>query len=154
MQGYMRQIEVLTKEGRVEVVSACDVREERGAFVRETYGVDRFSTRSEDVIQSDDVDLVLVLTSMPAHGSLTRAALEAGKHVLVEKPMSADLAEATELVALSKESAGLLVPAPHVLLSETYQTVWRRLHAGDIGKVTSARARYGWAGPPWGEWFY
>jgi hypothetical protein len=81
MQGYMRQIEVLTKEGRVEVVSACDVREERGAFVRETYGVDRFSTRSEDVIQSDDVDLVLVLTSMPAHGSLTRAALEAGKHV-------------------------------------------------------------------------
>lgn len=154
MQSYMRQIEVLAKEGHAEVVWACDVREERGAFMRETYGVDRFTTRFEDVVQSDDVDLVLVLTAMPAHGSLTRAALEAGKHVLVEKPMSVDLAEATELVELSKESEGFLVPAPHVLLSETYQTVWRRLHAGDIGKVTLARARYGWSGPPWGKWFY
>lgn len=122
--------------------------------MRDTYGVTDFSTRHQDVIERDDVDLVLVLTAMPAHGRITRTALEAGKHVLVEKPMSTDLTEAWELVALSKESEGYLVPAPHVILSETYRAVWRRLHTGDIEKVTLARARYGWAGPPWGKWFY
>jgi predicted dehydrogenase len=91
---------------------------------------------------------------MPQHGPLARAALEAGKHVLVEKPMAVSLAEAAELVELAKTSRGYLLPAPHVILSDTYQAMWRRVHRGDIGKVLLARARYGWAGPNWGRWFY
>jgi predicted dehydrogenase len=97
---------------------------------------------------------VLVLTSMQEHGEITRAALKAGKHVLVEKPMSTNLDEAAEIVELAKTSPGRLVPAPHVVLSKTYQNIWKRLHRGDIGQVTLARALYGWAGPSWGRWFY
>jgi len=41
-----------------------------------------------------------------------------------------------------------------VILSPTFQAIWRRVHGGDIGRVLSARALYGWSGPTWGPWFY
>jgi predicted dehydrogenase len=151
---YMRLIEQLRCKGMVEVMRACDVVEDRREFVRGKFGITNFSTEYREVIESDDVDLVLVLTSMREHGPITRAALEAGKHVLVEKPMSVDLDEAAEIVELARRSNGYLVPAPHVILSDTYQTMWKRIHRGDIGKVYQARAFYGWAGPSWSPWFY
>ena len=151
---YMSLIERLAYRGQVEVTTACDVKEEKRRFVRDRFGIQNFTTDFENVVDADDVDLVLVLTSMPEHGPITRAALEAGKHVLVEKPMAVTLEEAAEIVELAKNSPGHLVPAPHVVLSPTYQTIWKRIHQGDIGKVLSARAFYGWAGPSWGQWFY
>jgi predicted dehydrogenase len=109
---------------------------------------------AEEVINRDDVDVVLILTAMKAHGPLARVALEAGKHVLVEKPMATTLDEAGELVELSRSSQGLLVCAPHIVLSPTYREIHRRVGDGVIGNVLLARARYGWAGPWWGRWFY
>lgn len=151
---YMSLIESLRLRDLVEVVMACDIKAELRQMVWERFGIANFTTDYREVVESDTVDLVLVLTSMPEHGPITRAALEAGKHVLVEKPMAVTLEEAAEIVELAKKSPGYLVPAPHVILSPTYQTIWRRVHGGDIGKVLSARALYGWAGPSWGQWFY
>ncbi|MBK8798347.1 MAG: Gfo/Idh/MocA family oxidoreductase [Anaerolineales bacterium] len=94
---------------------------------------------------ADDVDLVLVTTSMREHGMVTRAALEAGKHVLVEKPMSHTLEEAAATLEVARRSKGFLVPAPHVMLSPTYQKMWRHIHNGDIGAPYLARAFYNWA---------
>jgi predicted dehydrogenase len=91
---------------------------------------------------------------MQEHAEITRAALEAGKHVLVEKPMAMTLGEAAAIVELARNSPGYLLPAPHVVLSPTYQAIWRRLDRGDLGKIYSARGFYGWAGPYWGPWFY
>ena len=151
---YMSLVERLRCRGQVQVVAACDVVEAKRQFVLERFGITNFTTDYRELVQRSDVDLVLVLTSMPEHGPVTRAALEAGKHVLVEKPMAVTLEEAAEIVELAKRSPGYLVPAPHVILSKTYQTIWQRVHRGDIGKVFSARALYGWAGPSWGQWFY
>jgi predicted dehydrogenase len=154
MTKYVQLARQLSLDGQAELVAACDVVESRREFMSSHYGLQRFTTDYRDIMRMDDVDLVLVLTSMPEHGPITRAALEAGKHVLVEKPMAVSLPEAAELVELARSSPGLLVPAPHVVLSKTYQTIWRRIHRGDIGKVLLARALYGWAGPWWGPWFY
>jgi predicted dehydrogenase len=74
--------------------------------------------------------------------------------VLVEKPMSVNLAEAAQLVELAKKSPGYLVCAPHVILSPTFRIMWQRIKRGDIGKVLTARANYGHGGPSWGPWFY
>jgi predicted dehydrogenase len=151
---YMNLIRQLLVKNQIEVKIACDVLAERRQLVVEQLGIPKFTSDFREVIYSDEVDLVLVLTSMPEHGPITRAALEAGKHVLVEKPMSVDLAEAAQLVELAKKSPGYLVCAPHVILSPTYQIMWQRIKRGDIGKVLSARANYGHAGPSWGQWFY
>lgn len=154
MRPYMSLIEKLRCLGQVEVTVACDIKEEKRQVLLNQFGISNFTTDYRQVIQSDDVDLVMVLTSMPEHGPFALAALEAGKHVLVEKPMAVTLEEAAQLVKLARTSPGHLICAPHIILSPTYQTIWRRLRRGDIGKVLSVRARYGWAGPSWGPWFY
>jgi predicted dehydrogenase len=138
--------------GRAEIVIACGRPHQRTAVA--AFGIPRFTTDSEEVLGSREVELVLVLTSPRSHGPLARAALEAGKHVLVEKPMAATLEEARELVALAEKSPGLLLPAPFTVLSPTFQAIARRVRRGDIGRPVSARARYGWAGPSWSGWFY
>jgi predicted dehydrogenase len=78
----------------------------------------------------------------------------AGKHVLVEKPIAVDLAEAAEIVALAGRSPGHLVCAPHVTLSPVYRDIARLIEEGKIGRPLSARGLYGWAGPDWTSWFY
>jgi predicted dehydrogenase len=82
------------------------------------------------------------------------AALAARKHVLVEKPLALSLPEARRLLAAAKRARRHLLCAPFVTLSPTFSFIRHRLAAGDIGKVCLARARYGWAGPDWSEWFY
>jgi predicted dehydrogenase len=155
MQGsYMPLIERLRLRGMVEVVAVCDTNAAKRERVAARWGFERVVADYREVLEATDIDLVMVLTSMPAHGLLTRAALEAGKHVLVEKPMAVDLETAAELVELAKRSPGHLLCAPHVVLSPTYQALWRHIHDGDIGRPLSARAFYGWSGPDWGRWFY
>ena len=85
---------------------------------------------------------------------MAKAALRADKHVLVEKPLATNLREGRELVALARRSPGLLMCAPFTVLSPTFRIIGERLRRGDIGRVVSARGRYGWAGPDWTDWFY
>jgi len=152
---YTRQIKRMIANGmQIEVTRACDIVADRQNAVRERFPNARFSTNYRDVVEAGDVDLVLVLASMPVHGSVSKAALQNGKHVLVEKPMAVTLEEAAELVELVKHGPAKLHPAPHVVLSPTFQTMWRRIQRGDIGQVLQARALYGWDGPSWGQWFY
>jgi predicted dehydrogenase len=152
---YIPMVQRLNLQGlAAEVVVGCDNRASREDDVRHRYRIKDFTTDHREVLKRDDVDAVLILTSMQQHGSLTRDALEAGKHVLVEKPLSMSLAEAGELVKLAGQTGKNLVCAPHVTLSATYQAMWGHVNNGDIGRVLSARGFYGWAGPSWGAWFY
>jgi predicted dehydrogenase len=151
---YAGMIEQLGRQDRVHVAAVYDVdeRKRRGAALR--FGVDPALAGPDAVIGHVDVDVVLVLTSMNEHGALVAEALTAGKHVLVEKPMATSLGEAAALVELARRSPGLLVCAPHIVLSPTFRAVHEAVHGGAVGQLLSARARYGWAGPWWGEWFY
>jgi predicted dehydrogenase len=154
MEAYMHDAQKHIAANTIEITAACDVREERRRFVREQFGVQRITDRYQDVIDAPDIDLVMVLTSMNEHGPIAHAALKAGKHVIVEKPMSTSLNEAAAMVETAKTSKGYLLVAPHVILSPTFKHMAERIQAGDIGKVCGARAIYGWRGPEWGKWFY
>jgi predicted dehydrogenase len=151
---YMAMIERLAAAGRARVTAVYDVDEGKRRAAGLRLDVDPGLTAPEAVIGNDDVDLVLVLTSMNEHGPLAHAALSAGKHVLVEKPMATSLEEAAGLLRLAADAPGHLVCAPHILLSPTYRAVLGRVEAGEIGRLLLARARYGWSGPDWGRWFY
>src|SRR5688572_2896839 len=118
---------------RVDIAVVCDTNRQQWDEARERYALDTFTPDYHEVVADPDIDLVLVLTSMQQHGEIARAALEAGKHVLVEKPMAMTLPEAAELVELAERSPGYLVCAPHVVLSPTYQAIWQRLQQGAIG---------------------
>lgn len=151
---YRGMIERLRSVGRVHVGAVYDVDDAKRRGAAAHYDVDPDLAGTEAVIGHDDVDVVLVLTSMNEHGALAGATLEAGKHVLVEKPMATSLAQAAALLELAERSPGLLVCAPHILLSPTFRAVHAAARSGQIGQLLTARARYGWAGPWWNEWFY
>ncbi len=151
---YMTLIERLVLEGRVTVTAVYDTDVAKRDAAARRLGLVDGPADEVALIGRDDVDLVLVLTSMLEHGRLVRAALIAGKHVLVEKPMATTLEEAAGLLELAAHSPGTLLCAPHILLSPTYRAIHAQVVSGEIGRVVTARARYGWAGPDWGQWFY
>jgi predicted dehydrogenase len=151
---YRTLINRLAADGRVELRAAFDPDPAKREAVGRLVDVDVDMADDGDLIARDDIDAVLVLTSMPHHGRLALAALEAGKHVLLEKPMATSLDEARQLLDVSHSAPGRLVCAPHVVLSPTYREMHARLHAGVIGRPLSGRGRYGWAGPSWASWYY
>ena len=140
--------------GRVRITAAYDPDPEKRAAADRATGTPVALAGAEAVIEHPEVDAVLVLTSMREHGRLARAALVAGKHVLVEKPMATTLDEAAALATAGRATGRTLVCAPAVLLSPTYRAIAARVAAGEAGRVVLARARYGWAGPWWGRWYY
>lgn len=151
---YGQLLEELCREGRVQVTAVYDPRPGLSQAQATRFGIRSPDGSAESLIDRDDVDAVLVLTSMNEHGPVGAAAYGAGKHVLIEKPMATSLDEAAKLLELSSSSERLMVCAPHVLLSPTYREMHRRLRDGVIGDVKLARALYGWSGPSWSKWFY
>jgi len=151
---YMTLIERLAREGRVAVTAVYDADPAKREAAARRLDLTPDVASDVAVCEHDEVDAVLVLTSMPEHARLARAALEAGKHVLVEKPMATDLRAGEALLEAAEAAPGVLVCAPHILLSPTYRAMHARASAGEIGGLLSARARYGWAGPWWGRWYY
>lgn len=87
---------------------------------------------------SDDVRIVLNLTSVDSHYEVTRQHLEEGRHVYTEKPLAPNLAQARELVELAQSRGLQLASAPCTLLGEAAQTVQAAL--SQLGKVRLAYA--------------
>lgn len=154
-EAYSRQIKALEINGRVGPVAAYDVLPERNAVARAIFpAIDIDAASPDEVIEHPDVDAVVILTNIVEHADLTVRALQAGKHVLAEKPMATSLADAALVLAAAEATDRVVVCGPHVTLSPTFRDLHDRIRNNDIGPVLAARARYGWRGPDWAEWYY
>ena len=87
-----------------ELVWCCDADEARRERVGAQFPKAHMTARYDDLLEDGGLDAVVVATPVPTHHALAKAALSAGKHVFVEKPLAASVAEATELVRLGRES--------------------------------------------------
>jgi predicted dehydrogenase len=151
---YRPVLDRLLANEAVEITVACDTVPEREAFVRDTFGAKHFTPNHREVIDAADVDVVLVLTPPTSHSALVIEALEAGKHVLVEKPVALEMSDAKRVLKAWRAGPGHLVCAPFTTLSPTYKAIADVVRGGRIGRILTARSIYGWAGPDWGKWFY
>ena len=133
-------LENLTKRYRnVEVYAISDLIPENAAAKSEQYGIQRIMT-FEEIIADPNVDIVLNLTTPPIHYGLCKKALEAGKNVYVEKPLSLNYEQGKELVALAEEKGLLLGCAPDTFLGAGIQTARRIIDQGILGELIGATA--------------
>jgi predicted dehydrogenase len=108
--------------------------QQRAAQVRAYYSV-RTCPTLEALLADPDIEIVVNLTNPDSHFEVTRACLEAGKHVYSEKPLAMVLSQARELVELANAKGLHLSAAPCGVLGETAQTLWRALRKREIGTV-------------------
>jgi predicted dehydrogenase len=90
----------------------------------------------------DDIDAVIVATPNDLHAPLAIAAMEAGKHVLVEKPLAHTSAAGREMIAARDRTGRVLMVGFNQRFVPVFATARRRILAGDIGRITFARANW------------
>lgn len=127
----------------VTVTGCFDLDPSRAEAAAEKYGCHAFLNVGE-LLASDSVDIVVNLTIFQAHYEVTRAGLEAGKHVFSEKPLTTRYDQAQELVALANENNVRLGCAPFTFLGEAQQTAAQIIRAGRLGTVRAAYAEVNW----------
>lgn len=89
----------------------------------------------EEILEDRTIELVLNLTNPDSHYEVSKACLEAGKHVYAEKPMAMQFAQARELHELARSRGLQLASAPCNVLSETAQAIWTALRERVVGEV-------------------
>jgi predicted dehydrogenase len=119
----------------VDVTVVCDSRGEALDAIRRRYPALQPRTRYADVLDDPDVDAVAIATPVATHHALARAALEAGKHVFVEKPLAASSDEALELIAVAERQRLVLMPGHTFLYSPPVNIVRSLITSGEIGDI-------------------
>ena len=110
---------------------------------------DQYNIKSltvDEIIHDTNVDIILNLTIPQAHFEISKLALEAGKHVYSEKPMSIKYDEANELVNLAKDNNLYIGNAPDTFLGGGGQVARKFVDDGDIGKVLTGNFIFAFPG--------
>jgi len=135
--GYAAKLraETLQKDQRTELVAVVGHTVDKTAEFSRTYQAEAIASVAELV--RSDVDLVIVASVNREHGAIAHTALEHGKHVVVEYPLSLDVQEAQELIALAKAQNKLLHVEHIELLGGLHQALQQNL--AEIGTPFYAR---------------
>jgi predicted dehydrogenase len=122
-----------------QVTAACDTVETNAAERGRQLGAKRIYTDYEKMLEEADIDAVDLCLPHDLHAAVSIAALEAGKHVIVEKPIAISLAEADSMIAAA-EKAGLILM---VALNQRYDPVNSRIKQiideGTLGRILCIR---------------
>jgi predicted dehydrogenase len=136
----------MTQIPETEFIVACDRREKRARLTAEKFGARQWTTDYHSVLERDDVDAVIVATYHPSHAPIACEVLEAGKHVLVQKPMATRLEDANRLVETAGRSARKTYCLPFLWVP-AYERAVEMIASGELGKVVQLRARVAHDGP-------
>lgn len=113
----------------------CDASEEQRAEFAERYPEALVTGDFDEVLADPEIDAVVIATPVPTHFPLARAALEAGKHVFVEKPPSMRAVEMEELVGLAEARGLVLMPGHLLLYHPAVQKLKELVDDGELGEV-------------------
>lgn len=128
-------INSLSLHPELKLVGVMDRNSSRASSFAAYHSIPHIYGSLDELLEDSNVDIVLNLTNPSSHYSVSKACLEALKHVYSEKPLAMEMSQAEELVNLAEQRGLYLSSAPCSLLSETAQTVWKALRENQIGKV-------------------
>jgi len=120
------------RDPRCKVVAIADVEIDRARDAAREFDIPFATADPREVVGRDDIDAIDVCTPSATHFELAWAALEAGKHVLCEKPMALDAYEAAQMVAAAERRPDRLAWVDHELRYEPNRRRARPLHSSQV----------------------
>lgn len=139
-------IRTLAGMAEVQLRWCCDLNETSLERVRRQFPHVKTTTRLDDLFNDPAVEGVVLATIAPTHFDVARRALETGKHVLVEKPMTLTTADAVELTRLAKERGRILMVGHLLEYHPAILYIKKLIDSGELGEVYylySQRLNYG-----------
>ena len=118
----------------------------RSAAFAGDHGLARAYGSYEQLVADPDLDVVYIATPHPAHQPCARLALDAGKHVLVEKPLALNAAQAATIARRAADRRRFCLEALWTFFLPKFDVVRQLLEAGSLGDIRTVQAEYG-------EWF-
>lgn len=112
------------------------------------FGIPRRHPTYEDLVADPEVDALYVATPHPFHLPNSVLALEAGKHVLCEKPLTVNAREATQMIQVAREKGLFLMEAMWTRFLPTWVEIKSRLESGELGEIAFLQANFGVPMPP------
>lgn len=127
---------------RVSHVVMCDIDAERLSEKAGNLGIEETTTNWRDLIERDDIGLISVGSPDHMHHEMAIAALDAGKHVLCEKPMTMNLSEARDMIAAVERNDRKLMVNNVLRFYERFQYVKKLVDDGELGEIYAAEGDY------------
>ncbi len=142
-QGYAHARVLHQHIPETEVVILCDLNEERSRQRAQELGISRTTTHLEDLLRDPELDIICIAIGCPWHGQATIAALEAGKHVLVEVPaVSLSLDEVWRMVWAAERGRLKLQMGNHVRWWPAPRTMKKMVAEGKVGQPFYGEGEY------------
>lgn len=132
----------LSKLENVELAAFCDIVEERAAEAKKQYGSAdaEIYTDYQELLKDETLDIVHVLTPNISHAEISIAALEAGKHVMCEKPMAKTAAEAQLMLEAAERTGKKLTIGYNNRFRQDSMYLKQLCEAGELGSIYFAKA--------------
>jgi len=129
--------DAIASQKGAELVAVCDLSASAAQALAQPRGAVAY-TSLDKMITDGNLDAVHILTTPPSHAPLARQCLEAGLHVLVEKPVALDASEARALADLAERKGRIFAPGHNFLAVPSYARLKTAIARGDLGRITSA----------------
>jgi predicted dehydrogenase len=118
-----------------ELVAVCDMRPEALETIGRRYPAVATTTSYDDIVSDPSIDAVVIATPVSTHHALGMRALEAGKHLFIEKPLAASSEEGEDLVEAARDRNLVLMPGHTFLYSPPVNTIRDLITSGDLGDI-------------------
>lgn len=126
---------LLQELGTAQIAWACDARAEALELMRARYPDVKLTTSADEVLADPGVEAVIVATPTSTHAALTLAALEAGKHVLCEKPLAFTVAECDRVIEAATKADRVLMVGHTFIFNPAVRRMKELVGDGEIGQI-------------------
>lgn len=136
-----RHAQAYSRHPLVDFAAVCDLDEARAQRLADTYGARRYTAKLEDILSDPAIAAVSVATPDHAHRAVAVACAEAGKHILVEKPLATTVEDAEAIVAAADRAGVTLMVDFHNRANPPMVAARDAVARGDLGDVCYVYAR-------------
>lgn len=136
-----QHVQTLSQMSGVHLHAVCDLDLKRAEAVAKQWDVPKFTNNMEEIFRDERIQGVIIATSESSHYSVSMAAMKASKHVLLEKPVSLDLGEISDMYETAEKNKLIFLPGHMLRYDASYHTIKKRLDSGELGQIYSIYAR-------------